>query len=167
MLEESHLPLHLTEVVLQGSLLQLKSIKVSVSLPETSPNQLFTNCHTTSKRGPALLCAVIVEWFDSIISPFSHQFFYFYISCMFNVQNNYKVVPENFQGNQMNTVTVLPLITKYKSYIIIHLYSYTVIYHTFMEASPTPRSIRSKKIMSQYTPVAIPLLKPTKDNPSM
>lgn len=43
MLEESHLPLHLTEVVLQGSLLQLKSIKVSVSLPETSPNQLCIN----------------------------------------------------------------------------------------------------------------------------
>ena len=171
MLEESHLPLHLTEVVLQGSLLQLKSIKVSVSLPETSPNQLCINWHTTSKRRAALLCAVIVEWFDSITSPFSHQFFYFYLSCMFNVKNHYKVVTENFQGNQMNTVTVLPLITKYKSYIIIHLYSYTVIYHTFMEASPThpstPQSIRSKKSMSQYTPVAIQLLKPTKDNPSM
>lgn len=89
MLEESHFPLHLTEVVLQGSLLQLKSIKVSVSLPETSPNQPCINCHTTSKRRAALLCAVIVEWFDSIISPFSHHFFFFYLSCMFNVKNNY------------------------------------------------------------------------------
>ena len=89
---------------------------------------------------------------------------------MFNVKNNYKVVTENFQGNQMNTVTVLPLITKYKSYII-HLYSYTVIYHTFMEASAThpstPRSIWSQKSTSQYTPVAIQLLKSTQDNPSM